>query len=196
MNLRFTGETSHTGPTAMDRRRDAAVAAAHVCVAVNEIGWRHAPLGKSTTSRIDLWPNLPGLVSAEATVTCDVRHPDPATAALMFEAVRMAANAAAARARCTVDILETWQFGDEVFDRELVATLQASAEGLGIEPVAMLSQAGHDAYYVSRVAPTAMLFCPCKDGITHNEAESCTPDDVVPASDVLLNALLARADRP
>ncbi|MFW5833716.1 MAG: Zn-dependent hydrolase, partial [Pseudomonadota bacterium] len=188
MNLRFTGETAHTGPTAMDRRRDAAVAAAHLCVAVNEIGWRHAPLGKSTTSRIDLWPNLPGLVSAEATVTCDVRHPDRATAASMFEAVRMAASVAAAKARCEVEILETWRFGDEVFDRDVIETLRASARALGIEPVEMLSQAGHDAYYVSRVAPTAMLFCPCKDGITHNEAESCTLEDVVPASEVLLNA--------
>ncbi|TVQ39523.1 MAG: hydantoinase/carbamoylase family amidase [Geminicoccaceae bacterium] len=195
MNLRFVGETAHTGPTPMDRRRDAAVAAAHLAIAVNEIGWQYAPLGKSTTSRIDLWPNLPGLLSARADVTFDVRHPDRATAAAMFERGRMAAAAAAAKARCTVDELETWRFGDEVFDAELIEGLAAAAAALDIEPVMMLSQAGHDAYYVSRVAPTAMLFCPCKDGITHNEAESCSLDDIVPAANVLLNALVARADR-
>ncbi len=195
MNLAFTGETAHTGPTPMDRRRDAAVAAAHLAVAVNEIGWLQAPLGKSTTSRIDLWPNLPGLISARAEVTLDVRHPDRAVAASMFEAARIAAGVAAARGRCELEVKETWRFGDEVFDAELIATLRASAEALGIRPVEMLSQAGHDAYYLSRVAPTAMLFCPCKDGITHNEAESCTLDDVAPAADVLLNAVLARADR-
>jgi beta-ureidopropionase / N-carbamoyl-L-amino-acid hydrolase len=195
-NLRFTGETSHTGPTAMDRRRDAAVAASRLCVAVNDIGWRRAPFGKATTSRIDLWPNLPGLVSSRADVTMDVRHPDRATALVMFEEARMAADAAAAQARCTVEILETWRFGDERFDPGLVDLLVAAADSLGVPWRHMLSQAGHDAYYVSRVAPTVMLFCPCKDGITHNEAESCTIDDVAPASDVLLNAVLARADRP
>ena len=196
MNLTFTGETAHTGPTPMDRRRDAAVAAAHLTVAVNEIGWLQAPLGKSTTSRIDLWPNLPGLLSARADVTFDVRHPDRTVAASMFEAAKIAASVAAARARCEIEIKDNWRFGDEVFDPDLIAMLHASSEALGIRPVEMLSQAGHDAYYVSRIAPTAMLFCPCRDGITHNEAESCTLDDVAPASDVLLNAILARADRP
>jgi len=195
LRVRFTGDTAHTGPTPMDRRRDALVAASYLSTAVHELGWRHAPVGKATTTRMELWPNLPGLITRTATVTLDVRHADAATALAMAEEARRAAHAAGARAACAVEELETWRFGDERFDPELIALVERCAAARGVAARRMASQAGHDAYHLARVAPTVMLFCPCRDGVTHNEAERCEPEDVVPAAEVLADAVLARAER-
>ncbi|MGE0095158.1 MAG: M20/M25/M40 family metallo-hydrolase, partial [Alphaproteobacteria bacterium] len=88
-----------------------------------------------------------------------------------------------------------WSFGNERFDPELVGLLKDAASELGVPAREMMSQIGHDAYYVSRVAPTALIFTPCKDGISHNESEHTTLEDSVPGVNVLLNAVLARANR-
>ncbi|MFP4125599.1 MAG: Zn-dependent hydrolase [Alphaproteobacteria bacterium] len=195
LRVRFTGDTAHTGPTPMDRRRDALVAASLLATAVFELGWRRAPVGKATTTAMELWPNLPGLVTRTATVTLDVRHADEATALAMFEEARRAAHAAGARAACAVEELESWRFGDERFDPELIALVERCTAARGVAARRMASQAGHDAYHLARVAPTLMLFCPCRDGVTHNEAEHCDPADVTPAAEVLADAVLARAER-
>src|SRR5499427_166422 len=99
------------------------------------------------------------------------------------------------RAQVEMQIVETWQFGSERFDPELVGLVRRTAARLEAPSIDMLSQAGHDAYYVSRVAPTAMIFTPCERGISHNERESCTLDDCIPGANVLLHAVLERANR-
>src|SRR5215471_17815464 len=84
MHIDVIGETAHSGPTPMDKRRNALVGAAMIAVAVNEIGWRyHATEGKSTVPRLVCWPNKPGILSSYAQVTVDVRHADPAEAEKM-----------------------------------------------------------------------------------------------------------------
>lgn len=194
--VRFHGETAHTGPTPMARRRNALVAAAYAGAAVNDIGLAYAPIGKATVSRIIAWPNKPGILSSFAEVTLDVRHEDPAAAEKMRSEAMNAIEAAAARARVEAEIVSTWRFGDEVFDPGCIALLREAAKALGVSTRDMKSQAGHDAYYMSRVAPTAMLFTPCVDGITHNEAEDVPREATIAAANVFANAVLARADRP
>jgi beta-ureidopropionase / N-carbamoyl-L-amino-acid hydrolase len=195
MNVVVRGETAHAGPTLMADRRSAMVGAAMLIVAVNEIGWTYAPDGKSTTSRIEVWPNLPGIISDWAQVTIDVRHPQGEQVDRMVADVRRAMQECAPRAQVEMEIAETWQFGSERFDPELMALIRRTAAEHGVPNVDLLSQAGHDAYYVSRVAPTAMIFTPCARGISHNEAEHCTLDDLVPGVTVLLHSVLARANR-
>jgi N-carbamoyl-L-amino-acid hydrolase len=191
----FRGETAHTGPTPMDRRRNALVGAARVAAAVDEIGHAFAPVGKATVARLTAWPNKPGILSSEAELTVDVRHADPATADRMAAAVREAIAAGAARARVEAEIVDTWTFGEERFDPALLALLREASIRRGVSHREMLSQAGHDAYYLSRVAPTAILFSPCVDGITHNEAEDVPREETIAAVNVLLDAVLARANR-
>lgn len=195
MNVEVRGETAHSGPTPMAARRNALVGAAMLIVAANEIGWSYAPEGKATTSRIEVWPNLAGILPDYARVTLDVRHPDAATVDRMVGDVRRAMGDCAQRAQVEMAIVETWQFGSERFDPELVDLIRRTARRLGALSLDLPSQAGHDAYYVSRVAPTAMIFTPCDRGISHNENESTRLSDSLPGVNVLLHAVLDRANR-
>lgn len=196
MLVEFRGETAHTGPWPMERRRNALIAGARLLVAVDDLGWEHAGSGgKATASRLVAWPNKPGILSDWAQATCDVRHADPETAAVMAERVRRAVHEAAARADCTAEILDVWNWGGKVFADELIEQVRATSLGLGYRTRDILSQAGHDAYFVARHAPATMIFSPCKGGITHNNGELCTPDDLEPGLNVLLHTVVARADR-
>jgi len=196
MLVEFRGETAHTGPWPMERRRNALIAGARLLVAVDDLGWEHAGSGgKATASRLVAWPNKPGILSDWAQATCDVRHADPETAKVMAERVRRAVHEAAARADCTAEILDVWNWGGKVFADELIEQVRSTSLSLGYRTRDILSQAGHDAYFVARHAPTTMIFSPCKGGITHNNGELCTPDDLEPGLNVLLHTVVARADR-
>ncbi|HEX3176454.1 MAG TPA: Zn-dependent hydrolase [Methylomirabilota bacterium] len=195
LNIEVRGETAHSGPTPMAARRNALVGAAMLIVAVNDIGWSYAPDGKATTSRIEVWPNLAGILPDYAKVTVDVRHPEAATVDRMLADVKRAMADCGQRAQVEMAIVEAWQFGSERFDAELVDLIRNTAGRLGTPSLDLPSQAGHDAYYVSRVAPTAMIFTPCDGGISHNERESTRLADALPGVNVLLQAVLARANR-
>jgi N-carbamoyl-L-amino-acid hydrolase len=165
-------------------------------VAVNEIGWKyHATEGKATVARLVAWPNKAGILSEYAQLTCDVRHAERAVAEQMLAEVKAAIVECARRAHVEMRIAGEWQFGSESFDPGCIRLVREAAERLGVAHRDILSQAGHDAYYVSRVAPTAMIFTPCRNGISHNEAEHAELDATVPGVNVLLHAVLARANR-
>lgn len=194
--VEFEGETAHAGPCAMERRRNALIAAARLLVAVDDLGWDHAATGgKATGARLVAWPNKPGIVSDWAQAVCDVRHDDPGAAAVMAERVRRLVGEAAARAGCTARILDHWDWGGMIFDAEMVAGVRRQASALGYRHRDLPSQAGHDAYFLARICPTAMIFTPCRDGVTHNNKELATRDDVEPGLNVLLHAAVTRADR-
>jgi beta-ureidopropionase / N-carbamoyl-L-amino-acid hydrolase len=196
MHVDFHGETAHAGPTPMDRRRNALVGASMLAVAVNEIGWKyHETEGKATVARLVAWPNKAGILSEYAQLTCDVRHADPVVADRMWAEVKAAADDCARRAHVEARVAGEWRFGSERFDPGCIRLVREAAEQLGVRHRDILSQAGHDAYYISRIAPTAMIFTPCRDGISHNEAEHAEEDTTVPGVNVLLHAVLARANR-
>jgi beta-ureidopropionase / N-carbamoyl-L-amino-acid hydrolase len=190
------GETAHAGPWPMDKRRNALVGAAMLAVAVNDLGWRyHASEGKATAARLVAWPNKPGILSDWAQLTCDVRHADAQLADRMVSELLAAADECAERSRCEIRLIDRWVFGSERFDPECIGLLRAAARDLGIPARDIVSQAGHDAYYVSKVAPTAMIFTPCVGGVTHNNNERAELARTEAGVNVLLNAVLARANR-
>jgi beta-ureidopropionase / N-carbamoyl-L-amino-acid hydrolase len=196
MLVEYKGETAHTGPWPMERRRNALVAGARFLVAVDDIGWEYAGSGgKGTAARLVSWPNKAGILSDWAQAVCDVRHSDPLTAGVMAERMRRAAAEAAVRAGCTFEVLDSWSWGGDIFDAGMVGLVRDTARQLGYRWQDIESQAGHDAYFMARHCPTAMIFSPCRNGITHNNNELCTQDDLAPGLDVLLRSVLARADR-
>ncbi|AXC50965.1 Zn-dependent hydrolase [Paracoccus suum] len=196
IRVRFGGETAHTGPTPMDMRHNALIAGARFLTAVDDIGWEFAVLdGKATGSRLAAWPNMPSILSETAECVADVRHPDRVTARVMAEKMRRAAREAAARAGCTMTIEDEWSFGGDIFDRDLVDLIRAEAIRQGHDWRDIASQAGHDAYHIATRYPTAMIFTPCKDGITHNNMEYCEPGDFQAGLNILLHAVGQRADR-
>ncbi len=194
--VEVAGETAHTGPWPMDKRRNALVGASMLAVAVNDIGWKyHASGGKGTAARIVAWPNKPGILSDWAQFTGDVRHEDPQIAQAMLDAFKEAMAECARRANVDMKLLDAWTWNADLFDTSCIALVRDTATALGLPSLDIASQAGHDAYFVARVAPTAMIFTPCADGITHNNREHATLERTLPGVNVLANAVLARANR-
>jgi N-carbamoyl-L-amino-acid hydrolase len=189
-----TGETAHTGPWPMDKRRNALIGAAMLAVAVNDIGWRyHSTGGKATAARLVAWPNKPGILSDWAQLTCDVRHEDPDVADRMAAELLDAIPVCARRANVAMKVVDHWVFGNERFDPDCVGLVRAAASRLGLPTLDLASQAGHDAYHVAKVAPMAMIFTPCQEGITHNNNERAEAGYTAPGVNVLLHAAAARA---
>ncbi|MEO6877653.1 MAG: Zn-dependent hydrolase [Gemmatimonadaceae bacterium] len=195
-NVDVAGETAHTGPWPMNKRKNALVGGAMLAVAINDIGWRHYESGgKATAARLIAWPNKPGILSDSAQFTGDVRHGDPAVAQAMRDEFMAAVTDAAERSHCEMRVIDQWHWGADIFNTDMVSLVRDTARGLNIPTYDLPSQAGHDSYHVASIAPTAMIFTPCKDGITHNNHEYASKEESVPGVRVLLHAVLARADR-
>jgi N-carbamoyl-L-amino-acid hydrolase len=196
MRIIVRGENAHVGPTPMVRRSNALVGAALVAAAVNDIGWQNANAdGKTTAARLDLEPNLPGIISHFAQLYIDFRHPDMVSLLAMEKRIEREIARCAESSRTNIEIAESWGFGGLVFDPELVALLGSTAKRLGIATMDLKSQAGHDAYNVAAVAPACMIFTPCDEGVSHNIRENTRLEDQLPGINVLLNAAAARANR-
>jgi N-carbamoyl-L-amino-acid hydrolase len=194
MRVEIHGQTAHSGPTPMEKRRNALVGAALVAAAANDIGWHYAPLGRSSATQLKVWPNCTGILAEFAELTLDFRHPEPAISERMASEMEAALTECRTRARVEINIAHQWEFGVE-FDPECVALVETIAARLEIPARRMQSFTGHDAYYVSRVAPTAMIFSPCREGITHNESENIELARTMPSVNVLLHTVLAQANR-
>lgn len=194
--MAFCGETAHAGTRPMELRRNALVAAARLATAVDDLGLAHAERGgMATTARIAAQPNKPGILSHTCEWVGDVRHPDPAAAAAMRDAVLAAASAAAATAHCDLAIQDTWTWGGDIFAQPLAACARQAATDLGYRHRDISSRAGHDAYFLARARPTGMIFIPCRDGITHNLDEFTTDEAIAAGANALLHTAVRWADR-
>lgn len=188
------GENAHSGPTPMKQRKDALVGAAVIVAKVNEIGWEFEPKGRATCARIEVSPNRYGIIADHAEVTVDVRHPDPVLAAEMYQRALKIIPIAAKQANVRISVVKEWTFGDVSFDSGLINLVRSVSAELDVPHKHLRSAAGHDAYHVSRIAPAAMIFTPCKGGVTHNESEHIEPGYTLPGVNVLLNSVVRRAN--
>jgi N-carbamoyl-L-amino-acid hydrolase len=196
LRLEIAGETSHSGGTPMLERRNALVGAGYLIAAVNDIGLAFAAQeGRTTTPRIECFPNLPGIVPEQVRLIVDFRHPEPAGFERMYTEIKAAIAAVEAKARVVISVAEGWSWGTSLFDPQLIELLKDTACELGLPFREMLSQAGHDAYAVAELVPTAMIFTPCRNGISHNTNEEIELTRTLPGANLLLNAVLRRANR-
>jgi beta-ureidopropionase / N-carbamoyl-L-amino-acid hydrolase len=193
--ITVTGQEAHAGPTPMPRRKDALVGAARMIDAVNRIGHQHAPHACATVGFVQVSPNSRNTIPGRVFFTVDFRHPDDAVLTRMDRDLR-AACAEVARESGGLDaaVEEFWYFAPTPFDQALIGRVREAASGLGYGHQDIISGAGHDAVYMARVALTAMVFVPCKGGISHNEIEDAAPADLAAGCNVLLNALLETAN--
>jgi N-carbamoyl-L-amino-acid hydrolase len=192
--ITVTGQEAHAGPTPMSQRRDALVGAARMIDAVNRIGHAHAPSACATVGFVQVSPNSRNTIPGRVFFTVDFRHPEDAVLTRMDQDLRAACAEAAASRGLEVAVDEFWYFPPTPFEPALVGAVRDAAAVQGYAHQDILSGAGHDAVYMARVAPTAMVFVPCAGGISHNEIEDANPDDLTAGCNVLLNALLDRAD--
>ena len=165
-HLKITGENAHVGPTPMRKRKNALVGAALMIAEMNDIGWHYEPEGRSTCSRIQVWPNKYGILPDFAEITIDMRHPDATESKKMFDLIVDYIPTAEKRAQVEIAVEKTWRFGDVSFDAGCSQLIRTVADKLGVSHRDMLSAAGHDAYHIASYAPSALIFTPCKDGIS------------------------------
>lgn len=187
-DVTLTGVESHAGPTPMDRRKDALVGAARVVELVHQIGHMFQPNACATCGRIEVYPASRNVIPGRAWVTVDLRHPDEAKLAEMGAALQDGVAEIANVLGLIPQIEQTLSFPVTEFDATCVAAVRKAAEDLGLSHRDVVSGAGHDAVYMARVAPTAMIFTPCIGGISHNEAEDMTPEWAAAGANVLLRA--------
>lgn len=194
--VQFFGEAGHTGTAPMGGRRSAMVAAAHLAVKLDQIGMRFSTIGgMATAGQILALPNKAGVITPWTQVVCDVRHDDLATEQQMLAELEQAIVESAELARCTFKLVDNWKWGGDLFDRGLTDLVEATCKQLDTPYLTLPSLAAHDAYFIASMCPAAMIFTPCRAGITHNPNEFTTPGDSLPGVNVLLHAAIARADR-
>ena len=188
-----TGEPSHVGPTTMDRRRDSLAAAAEAILAVEQIGLAAEPDGRSSAAWIENFPNARGAVPAITRLHADVRHNSATAAIKMEKALRAWLAEIGARRGVRFDIDPYASFGPVVFDPDLGNVLRRAAAARQLTTRDMTAAAGHDSVLVAPLCPSAMLFIPSVNGITHNPAEYSTPEQLARGAAVLLDAVLELA---
>ncbi len=193
-DIKLTGFESHAGTTPMPRRRDALVGAAKIVLAVNEIALSHAPNAVGTVGVLDPYPGSRNVLPGAVTMTVDFRHPDDAVLLDMATRLRAALDKACAEGKLEQEVNEVFYYPPVAFDTDCVAAVRRAAERLGYKHRDIVSGAGHDACYIARVAPTSMIFCPCVDGISHNEDEDISPDWAAAGTNTLFHAAVETAE--
>ncbi len=186
-DITIRGRDAHSGSTPMAGRRDALVAAAKLILEIQDIAHRTDPSAVATVGALTVSPNsrntIPGLVS----FTVDIRHHDDRMLSVMDSCLHKAcANAELV----DVQLELIWHNPPVIFDTQAVSAIAEATKALGYAHREMVSGAGHDACQIARKLPTAMVFVPCKDGLSHNQAESAEPADLEAGCNVLLHAAL------
>lgn len=185
------GTDAHAGTTPMAMRKDAVLGSARVVERVHEIAMRHAGVG--TVGAMTVKPNSRNTIAGEVFFTVDLRHPDEAVLTRMNMELQRAIVDIAADLGLRHDCKEIWHSPAVRYDPSVVAAIRAAAERGNFSHMDIMSGAGHDAGCISRVAPTGMIFIPCAGGLSHNELESASKEDVAAGCNVLLHAMLSRA---
>ncbi|RTL71596.1 MAG: Zn-dependent hydrolase [Hyphomicrobiales bacterium] len=188
--LTITGRDSHAGTTPMPRRADAMMTCARVALAVREIARAASPVAVGTVGRVEVSPNSPNVIPGVVVMTIDIRDHADAAIAKMHAEIGAAIKRIAAEEGVTIDVKETSNVPVTTFNATCVAAVRGAADKLGLSHRDIVSGAGHDAVHTNKVTPSAMIFVPCKDGLSHNEAESATFEDCAAGAQVLLEAAL------
>ncbi|MFJ4195675.1 Zn-dependent hydrolase [Pseudomonas sp. NPDC089534] len=195
LDVRVEGMAAHAGTTPMALRKDALYGVARMIQAIEGLAADFAPEGLTTVGELSISKSsrntIPGLVN----FTVDLRHHRDDAIAAMEAQVRARLQAIADGRGLTLTVTPHWISPATPFDAGCVAAVQEAVDALGYAQQSIVSGAGHDAIHLARHCPTAMVFIPCVGGLSHNEAEDVLPDDVRQGTDVLLNAVLARAGR-
>jgi N-carbamoyl-L-amino-acid hydrolase len=194
-DLVIHGQPVHAGPTPMDQRQDPVKAVARIITQLYSLADKFAPLARATFGDMKVSPGSRNTVPETLTLTVDLRHPEQDVLMQMDAEFRAIAAQVCDQCDVTFDIKDEWDSPAVKFDDTCIAAVRESAEEAGLAYEEMFSGAGHDSVYVSKVAPTAMIFVPCEKGISHNEAENAKPEDIAAGCQVLLGAVLTLASQ-
>jgi N-carbamoyl-L-amino-acid hydrolase len=192
--ITLTGKDSHTGSTPMPLRKDAGLGMARVLASVNEIALSHAPHAVGAAGHIEVYPNSRNVIPGRVVFTVDLRSPDLSVIEDMEARLRVETQKIVDDMGLEVVFEKVGGFDPVTFDEGCVQAVRDAAERLGYSHMNLISGAGHDACWINGVAPTAMIMCPCVDGLSHNEAEEISPEWAAAGTDVLFHAVVETAE--
>jgi beta-ureidopropionase / N-carbamoyl-L-amino-acid hydrolase len=190
-----TGQDSHAGTTPPSARKDALVCAARIIDLVDRMMRARGEDGRGTVGQLHVAPNSRNVIPGEVRFSVEFRHPDEAEVDRLDAQFPREAGFIAHDCGVALELTKLFRIPAQPFDPACVDLVRQGAAKLGYSAREIVSGAGHDAVYVARHVPTAMIFTPCKDGLSHNEAESIQPEEAEAGCQVLFEAVLARANR-
>jgi N-carbamoyl-L-amino-acid hydrolase len=189
----ITGMASHAGTTPMPLRRDALVTLSEIVLAVERIALAHAPNAVGTVGENVIANPSRNVIPGDLTFTMEFRSASAATLDALDKELREAVADISKRRKVTIDLDQIFRKEPPRFDPKLVDAVESASNALGYPSRRIISGATHDACNLSDVIPTTMIFVPCKDGISHNEAEDATQNDCAAGTNVLLHTVLSLA---
>ncbi|HDS1817953.1 Zn-dependent hydrolase [Pseudomonas putida] len=193
-DLTLRGVEAHAGPTPMHLRKDALVGAAAVVEAVNRTAHAHQPHACGTVGCLQAYPGSRNVIPGEVRMTLDFRHLEGEQLDAMIAEVRGVIESTCAKHGLTHELTPTADFPALYFDKGCVDAVRDSASNLSLPHMDIVSGAGHDAIFLAELGPAGMIFVPCENGISHNEIENATPEDLAAGCAVLLRAMLAASE--
>jgi N-carbamoyl-L-amino-acid hydrolase len=195
LDVSVFGTDAHAGTTPLYMRQDALLAAAAMLVSVNEVGLAEGAEARVSVGRFKPATDGPSTIVGRVDFVIDIRHPDDAILDRLQDACERLCEEKAAQYQCTTKVTQRLAIPPRDFDPDCIAAVQAAADNLGFRNQRIASGALHDASNIASIAPTTMIFVPCKDGISHNVNEYASAEDLAAGCEVLLHAMLARARR-
>ncbi|MDB2610113.1 Zn-dependent hydrolase [Amylibacter sp.] len=192
--ITIIGKDSHTGSTPMHMRKNAGLAMARILENVDEIALSHAPHAVGAAGHIDVYPNSRNVIPGKVVFTVDLRSPELAVIDDMEQRLISGAKKICDDMGLEVSFEKVGGFDPVTFDEKCVSSIRNAAERMGYSHMNIISGAGHDACWINGVAPSAMVMCPCVDGLSHNEAEDISKEWAVAGADVLMHAVIETAE--
>ena len=193
LEVKLTGKEQHTGTTPMNVRKDTSLAMSEIILAVNDIANQNQPNALGTVGHIEVSPNSRNVIAGETIFTVDIRSPDINKLNKMEKELEIAANEICKKYNVQIHIEQIGGFDPVEFNKECLDHLRTNAKKFGYSYKDIVSGAGHDACWINTVAPSAMIMCPCVDGLSHNEAEEIKPEWAYSSTNVLLHSAIASA---
>jgi hydantoinase/carbamoylase family amidase len=193
--LTFGGEAAHAGTRPMPDRKDALWGASHLIQQAREHVLLNFQPGVVNFGRIALEPGAFNIVPAQVQMALEFRHGDPVILEAMEDALLTLARQSAEMFGLTLEIRSAGLIAPAPMDLAMVELIEVAAKRADLSHMRLMSFAGHDAQMLARVTPSVMFFVPCLDGVSHNPAEYCAPEDCAHAAQVLLEAVLLLAEK-
>ena len=187
------GMEAHAGPTPMGLRKDALQVATSIMQEVVAIAHRYPPYGRGTVGMVQVFPNSRNVIPGEVKFSIDLRNVNDELLDTMDADIRAFIARTQADTGLAITLEQVSYFAPTPFHPDCVGAVRNATEKLGYSVMDVVSGAGHDAIYAARLAPSGMIFVPCKDGISHNEIEDAKPEHLAAGCNVLLLAMLERA---
>ena len=194
LQVTITGRESHTGSTPMPMRLNAGLGMARITELVHKIAMENQPDAVGAVGHCDVYPNSRNIIPGKCVFTIDFRSPSLTTQEQMEDKLREGAKIISDDLNLKLEIEKVGHFDPVTFDESCVLAVRNAAERLGYSHRNLISGAGHDACWINRVAPAAMVMCPCVDGLSHNEAEEISREWAAAGANVLLHAVLETAE--